>query len=89
MIATDDHSGPADTPAGETTDEGEGMEANQPRRLIESAPKYQQYVAACEARRRVERLFNLFFGPLLAALAGYRSELRHMLDAPIYLGPGR
>lgn len=32
---------------------------------------------------------DLSFGPLLAALAGYRSELRHMLDAPIYLGPGK
>ena len=26
---------------------------------------------------------------LRAALDGYLSELRHMLSAPIYLGPGR
>lgn len=90
MIATDDHGGPADTLAGETTEDEERMEeAKQPKWLIESAPQYEQYLAAREERRRVERMFNLFFGPLLAALAGYREELHHMFDAPIDVGPGR
>lgn len=53
--------------------------------LIESAPKLKQYLAAKAAREIVERILS----PMAAAVSGYRSELRHMLDAPVYLGPGR
>ena len=53
--------------------------------LIESAPKIKQYLAAKAAREIVERILY----PLNAALGGYNKELRHMLDAPIYLWPGR
>lgn len=53
--------------------------------LIESAPKLKQYVAAKAAREIVERILY----PLNCAVIGYRSELRHMLDAPVYIGPGR
>ncbi len=54
--------------------------------LIESAPNLKQYIAAKAAREIVERIL----APLNAAVSGYRSELRHMLDAgAIYLGPGR
>ena len=54
--------------------------------LIESAPKYRQYVAAKTAREIVERIT----APIAAAVAGYKSELDRMLDAPaIYLGPGK
>ncbi len=42
MIATDDHGGPADTLAGETTEDEERMEeAKQPKWLIESAPHHE------------------------------------------------
>ena len=54
--------------------------------LIESAPKYRQYVAAKTAREIVERIT----APITAAVAGYKSELDRMLDASeIYLGPGK
>ena len=54
--------------------------------LIESAPKYRQYVAAKAAREIVERIM----APITAAVAGYKSELDRMLDASaIYLGPGK
>ena len=54
--------------------------------LIESAPKYRQYAAAKAAREIVERIT----APIAAAVAGYKSELDRMLDAPaIYLGPGK
>ena len=53
--------------------------------LIESAPKIKQYLAAKSAREIVERILY----PLNAAVSGYRSELSHMLDAPVYIGPGR
>lgn len=53
--------------------------------LIESAPNYRQYLAAKAAREIVERILY----PLNAALCGYNKELRHMLNAPIYLGPVR
>ena len=53
--------------------------------LIESAPKYRQYLAAKASREIVERIM----APITAAVAGYREELRHMLDAgAIYPGPG-
>ncbi len=38
-----------------------------------------------EAMRRTPWPYRIF----RAALDGYLSELRHMLDAPIYLGHGR
>ena len=53
--------------------------------LIESAPNYRQCLAAKSAREIVERILY----PLNAAVSGYQSELRHMLDAPAYIGPGR
>jgi len=53
--------------------------------LIESAPKLKQYLAAKDAREFVQRILY----PLNAALCGYNKELRHMLNAPIYLGPVR
>ena len=53
--------------------------------LIESAPKIKQYLAAKAAREIVERILS----PLNAAVSGYRSELRHMLGAPVYIGPGK
>ena len=53
--------------------------------LIESAPQYRQYLAAKAAREIVQRIM----APLNAAVSGYQSELRHMLDAPIHIGHGR
>ena len=53
--------------------------------MIESAPQYRQYLAAKAAREIVERILS----PLSAALGGYQSELRQMLEAPVYFGPGR
>lgn len=54
--------------------------------LIESAPQYRQYLAAKAAREIVERIM----APITAAVAGYREELNHMLNAgAIYPGPGR
>jgi len=53
--------------------------------LIESAPNLKQYLAAKAAREIVERILY----PLNAAVSEYRSELSHMLDAPVYIGPGR
>ena len=54
--------------------------------LIESAPKLQQYRAAKAAREIAQRIVS----PLSicsAAVAGYRAELRQVLDADaIYLG---
>lgn len=59
--------------------------------LIESAPQYLLYLTAKAVRERVQAIS--FFWPLSilsAAIAGYRSELRRMLDAQaIYLGPGK
>lgn len=47
--------------------------------------------AAAVARRRAEAMCRAPWPCriLRAALDGYLSELRHMLSAPIYLGPGR
>ncbi len=59
--------------------------------LIESAPKYRRYLAA-KAAREVCPAISLFWplSILSSAIAGYRSELRRMLDAEsIYLGPGK
>ena len=53
--------------------------------LIESAPKLKQFLAAKAAREIVERILY----PLSSAVSGYRSELRHMLDAPVYICPGK
>ena len=53
--------------------------------LIESAPKIKQYLAAKAAREIVDRILY----PLNAAVSGYRAELRHMLDAPVYIGTGK
>lgn len=54
--------------------------------LIESAPHLRQYLAAKAAREIVKRILS----PLSicsAAVAGYRSELHHILDADaIYIG---
>jgi len=54
--------------------------------LIESAPRYRQYLAAKAALEIVERIT----APITAAVAGYRDELDRMLDAQaIYLGHGK
>lgn len=57
--------------------------------LIESAPRYREYLEAKEARESAWRIFS----PLSicsAAITGYSSELKHMLGASaIYLGPGK
>ena len=53
--------------------------------LIESAPMLKQHLAAKAAREIVERILL----PLSAAVSGYQSELRQMLEAPVYFGPGR
>lgn len=53
--------------------------------LIESAPKIKQYLAAKAAREIVERILS----PLNSAVSGYREELSHMLDEPVYIGPGK
>ena len=54
--------------------------------LIESAPNYRQCLAAKSAREIAQRILS----PLSicsAAVAGYRAELRQVLDAEaIYLG---
>ena len=53
--------------------------------LIESAPNYRQYLAAKSAREIVQRIMS----PMNAAVSGYQSEPRYMLDAgAIYLWPG-
>lgn len=57
--------------------------------LIESAPQYRRYLAA-KAAREIFPAISCFWplSILSAAIAGYRSELRRMLDAQaIYLGP--
>lgn len=49
-----------------------------------------EFIAAVE-RRRAEAMRRIPWPCrfVRAALEGYLSELRHMLDAPIFLGPGR
>lgn len=65
----------------------EEMRARHP--LISNSPKYRQYLAEKAAREIVQRVM----APLAivsSAVAGYRDELNHMLDAEaIYLGPGK
>lgn len=54
--------------------------------LIESSPNYELRMAAL----RWQRLAILPVTIFCAAVAGYRDELNHMIDAPaIYLGPGK
>ena len=54
--------------------------------LIESSPNYGKRLAAL----RWQRLAALPVTILCAAVAGYRDELHHMLDAQaVYLGPGK
>lgn len=65
----------------------EEMRARHP--LISTAPKYRQYLAAKAAREIVQRLL-LPMAIVSSAVAGYRDELNHTLDAEaIYLGPGK
>lgn len=56
-------------------------------RYLSQTPEFAAAVARrrAEAVRRAPRPCRI----LLAALDGYLSELRRMLSAPIYLGPGR
>ena len=57
--------------------------------LIESAPRYRQYLAAKAAREIVQSLLTTL-AIASAAVSGYRDEMNHMLAAdPIYLGPGK
>lgn len=57
--------------------------------LIESAPRYREYMAAKAAREITQRILS----PLticLASTKGYRTELEHMFNAEaVYLGPGK
>jgi hypothetical protein len=54
--------------------------------LIQSSPHYRKRLAAL----RWQRLALLPVTILCAAVAGYRDELQHVLDAPaIHLGPGK
>jgi len=57
--------------------------------LIESSPRYRQYLAAKTAREIAKRILS----PLAICAAGaqgYQSELCKMLNAQaIYLGPGK
>ena len=57
------------------------------QRFLSQTPEF----AAAVARRRAEAMRRAPWPCriLRAALDGYLSELRHMLSAPIYLGPGR
>ena len=57
------------------------------KRYLSQTPEF----SAAIERRRAEaiRLAPWPFRIIRAALDGYLSELRHMLDAPIYLGHGR
>ena len=57
------------------------------QRFLSQTPEFEAAVARrrAEAMRRAPWPCRI----LRAALDGYLSELRHMLSAPIYLGPGR
>lgn len=57
------------------------------QRFLSQTPEF----AAAVARRRAEAMRRAPWPcrVLRAALHGYLSELRHMLEAPIYIGPGR
>ena len=57
------------------------------QRFLSQTPEF----AAAVARRRAEAMRRAPWPcrVLRAALDGYLSELRHMLEAPIYIGPGR
>ena len=56
-------------------------------RYLSQTPEFASAVERrrAEAMRRAPWPCRVF----MAALDGYLSELRHMLSAPIYLGPGR
>lgn len=56
-------------------------------RYLSQTPEF----AAAVARRRAEAMRRAPWPcrVLRAALDGYLSELRHMLEEPIYIGPGR
>ena len=65
----------------------EEMRARHP--LISNSPKYRQYLPEKAAREIVQRLL-LPMAIVSAAIAGYRDEMNHILDADaIYLGPGK
>jgi len=57
------------------------------KRYLSQTPEFRAAVERrrAEAMRRVPWPCRIF----RAALDGYLTELRHMLDAPIYIGPGR
>lgn len=57
------------------------------QRFLSQTPEF----AAAVARRRAEAMRRAPWPcrVLRAALDGYLSELRHMLEEPIYIGPGR
>ena len=57
------------------------------KRYLSQTPEF----AAAVARRRAEAMRRVPWPCriLRAAIDGYLSELRHMLSAPIYLGPWR
>lgn len=54
-------------------------------RYLSETPEFK----ACVRHKRIEAWLCLPMRIVTASLAGYRSELRHMLNAPIYIGPGR
>lgn len=57
------------------------------KRYLSHTPEFR----AAVARRRAEAMRRAPWPckVIRAALDGYLSELRHMLSAPIYIGPGR
>lgn len=57
------------------------------QRYLAHTPEFISFVERrrAEAMRRAPWPFRI----VLAALDGYLDELRHMIDAPIYLGHGR
>lgn len=55
------------------------------RRMVEAMRRAAVERYHAEAMRRAPLLFRI----IRVATDDYLSELRHMLDAPIYFGPGR
>ena len=56
--------------------------------LIESAPT----TASRAVTRITYEISKRLFSPIAicsSAVSWYQSELRHMLDAPVYIGPGK
>jgi len=59
--------------------------SHEQKRYLSDTPEFK----AAVRRKRIESVVCLPVRIVNAALGGYLAELRHMLNAPIYLGPGR